>query len=147
MPLIPGVNAYNLARALAALPAAGAYDASPTEIDVQRAESVTLYIQYTRGAAGGDMQFKVEVSPFAQDTDAPAGVSAWYQTTLFAPGVVASSADSLSVIQRNETEYGSTAAGAESFAYGPIELDQTVQRLRVRAGRLLHDGGGLTCPR
>ena len=33
--------------------------------------------------------------------------------------------------QREIIEYGSTGAGAELVAYGPIELEATVERLRV----------------
>jgi len=112
------------ARAAAALPAAGAWDATPTEMACPGFQFVTLYISYTRGAAGGDMQFRIEANP-----DAAAGT--WYRGGLYAAGAVASGGDSLSNLQREDVEYGSTAAGAETVIYGPLEIRGGMERLRV----------------
>lgn len=49
-------------RASAVLPASGAYDSSPTTIEVDFAREVEVYITYTRGAAGGAFQVKVLTS-------------------------------------------------------------------------------------
>lgn len=129
-------NPYNLtdllvtARAAAALPAAGAWDATPTEVHSIGLDYVTFYITYTRGAAGGDMQFRIEFSPYSADV---AGVEDWFQGTIYAGGAVASGADTVSNLQREEVEYGSTGAAAEPYIYGPIALHGTVARWRIAA--------------
>jgi hypothetical protein len=119
-----GLNPYQIARASAALPAAGAYDATPTELVCAGFDFVTLYIVYTRGGAGGDMQFKIEVSPAS-------GGDEWHQLTAYAKATVTSGSDLTSNAQREEVEYGSTGSGAEKFAYGPIPLNGTVERIRI----------------
>lgn len=63
-----------VARASAALPAAGAYDTTPTKVDVAPyATSITLWATYTRGTTNGAARIKPEVSPD--------GVT-WYRATL-----------------------------------------------------------------
>lgn len=122
------------ARASAALPAAGAWDAAPSELACPGFETVTLFFTYTRGAAGGAFGFKIELSPnFAGAT--------WHQAALYDAGAVASGADSASNIQRESIVYGSTAAGAEGFAYGPFALNG-VERIRVAA----HETGVVGTP-
>jgi hypothetical protein len=111
------------ARASAALPAAGAYDAAPTEMHCVGFETCALFISYTRAGVGGDMQFRVEVSP-----DSTGAV--WHRSSLYAPGAVASGADSVSNLQREDVEYGSTAAGLEAVMYGPFDL-RGASRMRV----------------
>ena len=129
-------NPYNVAellvtaRAAAALPAAGAWDATPTEFHCIGLDYVTFYITYTRGAAGGDMQFRVEYSPYSADS---VGVQSWFRGSIYAGGLVASGADTLSNVQREDVEYGSTGAAAEPYIYGPIALHGTVARLRIPA--------------
>lgn len=127
----PQMSLVIAARALAALEAAGAWDPTPVELMSYGGSNVTFFFQYTRAGAGGDMQFRIEISPYIQDADAPAGIAAWYRSTVFQAGFVVSGADSLSNIQRTDNEYGSTAAGAETFVYGPLSLEQTTERIRV----------------
>ena len=115
-------------RASAALPAAGAYDATPLEVAVASIDWITFYIAYTRGGAGGDMRFRIQWSPYAATV---AGVENWFTGGLFAAGAVASGADSVSNLQREAIEYGSTGAGAETVIYGPLEIRGTIERLRV----------------
>ena len=112
------------ARVAAVLPAAGAFDAAPLEMACPGFQFVTLHISYTRGGAGGDMQFRIEANP-----DAAGGT--WQRAGLFAPGAVAAGADSLSNLQRETVEYGSVGAGAETVIYGPLELRGGAERLRV----------------
>ena len=111
------------ARASAALPAAGAYDAAPTVMHCAGFETCTLFIAYTRGGAGGDMQFRVEVSP-----DSAGAV--WHRGGVYAPGTPASGTDVVSNLQRESVEYGSTGAGREDVVYGPFDL-RGAARLRV----------------
>ena len=130
MPVAFGGNFLpeQVARASAALPAAGAFDPAPTEMPCPYMDWVTFYISYTRGAAGGDMQFIVELSPYSVDR---AGVEDWFRASLYAAGAVVSAADSLSNLQRNAIEYGSQGAAIESVVYGPIALLKTVERARI----------------
>ena len=126
-PLFPANLDVQEARAAAVL-GAGVWDVAPTEMYCMEKKYCTLYITYTRAAAGGTLGFRVEVSPRAVDD---AVLQDWYQTAILAGGAVVGGADTTSLTQREDLEYGSTAAGAETFVYGPIELQGTVERLRV----------------
>ncbi len=117
-----------VARAAAILEAAGAFDPAPTEMPCPSLDWVNFYLSYTRGAAGGDMQFRVEISPYSVDR---AGVEDWFQAALYAPGAVVSGGDSLSNLQRQSIEYGSTAGAIESVVYGPVALLKTTERVRI----------------
>jgi hypothetical protein len=112
-----------VAKIAAALPAAGAWD-TPIDLACPGFSRVTLYLTYTRGGAAGACDFKIEVSPESSGTN-------WHQTSQYAPAVLAAGADSQSREQREYITYQATAAGAELFVFGPVELDGTVERLRV----------------
>ena len=112
------------ARAAAALAAVGAWDAAPVAMTCGDFHFVTLYMKYTRGGAGGSFDFRIDVSPDKTN---------YYQTAIYAPGAVVAGADTGSDIQREHINYQATAAGAESFVYGPIELRGTVEAMRVVA--------------
>ena len=130
MVLAIGVVAENVARAAAALPAAGAWDAAPTELFCAGAEYVTLYITYTRGGAGGSVRLRLEASPHSVDR---AVVEDWFLPTIKQVGAFAAGADVNSGEQReNGVLYTATAAAAEMFAYGPVHI-QAAERIRVRA--------------
>jgi hypothetical protein len=113
-----------IARASAALAAAGAFDTTPTVMQCPGFSKAMLFIEYERGGAGGDMQLKVEISPV------PMG-DHWFQITQYAGAAVASGSDVVSNVQRQEIEYGSTGAGVEKFTFGPIDLAKTAERMRV----------------
>ena len=115
-------------RASAALPAAGAYDATPLELHCSKFDFVTFYVSYTRGAAGGAVDLALQVSPRSTDL---AGVEDWFQQSILAGGAVVANADTTSLIQREAVSYGATGAAIENFVYGPVELRGTVERLRV----------------
>lgn len=117
-------------RASAALPAAGAWDAAPLEIAVPSKSRMTLYVSYTRGAAGGAMDFQVVVSPYAANL---AGVEDWFMQTEYSAAVLAAGVDSGSRLQREYVTYASQAAAIENFVYGPIDLGAGVERVYVRA--------------
>jgi hypothetical protein len=114
-------------RASAALPAAGAWDAAPTEIAVPGLDAIVLYVTYTRGAAGGAFDYQVQVSPYAT---AQGVVQNWFTQSLYAAAALAAGADAQSRLQREYVTYASTGAGAEAFVYGPIELE-AVERIRM----------------
>ena len=123
------------ARAAAALPAAGAWDAAPTEIVTAGMDLATLYFTYTRGAAGGAFEFRLEVSP-----DSTGAV--WHRTTVEQIGAVAAGADVDNLFQRDESGYGSQGAAAETSVYGPVELGGHVERMRISA----HETGVVGTP-
>jgi len=114
-----------VARASAALPAAGAYDDTPLELYCPAFLHAALAFTYTRGAAGGKFAYKVELAT-AKDP------STWIQFSLYEPGTVASGADTLSTQQREAVEYGATGAAAESFAL-QFYLNGLWEKIRVSA--------------
>lgn len=121
---IPGVAAAQTARVSAALAAAGAYDTSPVEMNCQGWQWVMFFIKYTRGGAGGDLQFKPEVSPVGSGDH-------WYQVGAAVNGSISSGTDLVNNIQRAEVEYGSTGVAAEKVSYGPIFLGGCADRIRL----------------
>ena len=121
------------ARASAALPAAGAWDATPTEMASPYFDYVTLSFTYTRGAAGGAFDWQIETSPYSVAANVPVGASEWVTESIYAAGAVAAGADTTSLVQRELQSYTSQGAAAEDFVYGPIALNGTVERIRVRA--------------
>lgn len=126
-------------RVSAALPAAGAWDAAPLEIACAGAKWVTFHFFYTRAGVGGDFQFRIENSlRSADDLVLPN----WARFSAMTVGGVVSGADTLSNIQRQDIEYGSTAAGVEGFTYGPLHLGGTIERLRIPA----HESGAVGTP-
>ena len=129
----PGyVNPVNL-RVSAALPAAGAWDATPVESFCAGADTLTLSLTYTRGAAGGAFEFQMQVSIYGAVGSVPAGADEWVTEAIYAGGAVVAGADTTSLIQRELERYTSQGAAAESFPYGPIEIKQGIQRVRIRA--------------
>ncbi len=126
----PGVTNPITFRARAALPAASAWDAAPLEIPIALAKSVTLFIEYIRAAAGGAADIQIFGSPYSADQALP--VQSWFSQALYAAGALAAGADVASRVQREYTTYQATGAAAETFIYGPIDL-QYIERLRIRA--------------
>lgn len=118
-------------RARAALAGAGAWDATPTVVACPSQTRATLYIEYTRGAAGGAVDFQVAVSPYAADQVAP--VESWFYQSEYSAAVLAAGVDSQSRLQREYLTYLSQGAAAETFVYGPIDLGAGVERIEVRA--------------
>ena len=98
-----------IARASAVLPAAGAWT-TPTELYCPVFLHAAISFTYTRGAAGGKFEFKVEVALASTP-------STWQQFSLYDPAAVVSGSDALSLQQRESVEYASTSASAENFAY------------------------------
>lgn len=119
-------------RASAALPAAGAFDAAPTEQNIFGAQGLTLNFTYTRGAAGGAFDYQIELSPYSIAGLVPAGAAEWLTESVYASGAVALGADTQSREQREYQTYGSQGAGAEDFQV-EIELQAPMERIRVRA--------------
>lgn len=127
-PFFPPYTPQQVARASAVLEAAGAFDPTPTEMPCPGFGFVTLRIDYTRGAVGGDCQFKLEGS-HQSALDSPV----FGQGSAFVTGTVASGSDTVSNLQREEIEYGSTGAAIESITFGPIALRSGLELLRIPA--------------
>ncbi len=123
-------NPVNL-RASAILGAA--WDAAPTESFSSGAHNLTLSFTYTRGAAGGAFDWQLEVSIYAVAANVPTNASEWVTESVYAAGAVAAGADTGSMVQREFQTYQPVGGAAEDFVYGPIALDGTVERVRVRA--------------
>jgi hypothetical protein len=123
-------NPVNL-RASAIL--AAAWDAAPTESFSSGAHNLTLSFTYTRGAAGGAFDWQLEVSIYGVVGNVPAGASEWVTESAYAVGGVVAGVDTQSRAQREFQTYQATGAAAEDFVFGPIALDGTVERIRVRA--------------
>lgn len=124
-----GVPSLQTARAAAALPGGGVYDPAPLEMVCAGAQYVTLYVTYTRAGVGGSVRVRPEFSPYSADV---AGVEDWFPASAKNVGAFAAGADTVSGVQReNGVLYTATGVGAETFAYGPLTLEGTVERLRV----------------
>lgn len=120
-------------RAAAILPALGAWDAAPLEINVTGARNVVFYMSYTAGAPNGAVDFYFEYSPMSQDPLAP---PMWWRDILFAPGILAAGVDTQSRIQRQYVTYQAVGLVREDFRYppdGPIDLGLCVERIRLFA--------------
>ena len=129
----PGWHNPVTLRASAALAAAGAWDAAPTESSSAFADNLTLSFTYTRGAAGGAFDWQLEVSLYAIAANAPTNAAEWVTESIYAAGGVVAGADTQSLVQREYQTYTSQGAAAEDFVFGPIEINGTIERIRVRA--------------
>lgn len=129
----PGASQYltpavQVLRVAAALPAAGALDATPLTMPVAGWTELTLLGTYTRAAAGGSVRLVIEFSfaPFP---------AVWYQTTIYDAGAFVAGADVRSSLQAEEFLYTSTAAGAERFLY-QLEIPSNADYVRVACAEL-----------
>jgi hypothetical protein len=120
-------------RISAALPAAGAWDATPIESFTSGARWLNLAFTYTRGAAGGAFDFQIETSIYAVAARVPTGASEWITQAIYAAGAVVAGADTTSLVQRELESYGSQGAAVEDFGYGSLDFGRTVERVRIRA--------------
>ena len=139
MPNLPISASYPVAwvnpvtiKASAALEAAGAWD-TPTEQSIAGAGRVMLSLTYTRGAAGGAFDFQIQSSIYSIVGNVPAGAGEWANEAIYAPGAVVAGVDTTSLVQREFERYTSQGAAAETFTFGPIEFDHSVERLRITA--------------
>ena len=119
-------------RLSAALPAAGAWDATPVESFSTNALEMSLHFTYTLGDAGGAFDWQLEVSHYSVAALAPTGAAEWVTMSLYAPGPVALGADSQSRTQREYITYGSQGAAAEDHTFY-VELNKVCERVRIRA--------------
>ena len=120
-------------RASAALPAAGAWDAAPTEQNVAGAGYIMLSITYDEDAQATDgaMDFQIQASIYSIAANVPAGAGEWGDESLFAAGAVVGGADTQSLVQAEYETFDPTGAAAETFVYGPVHLAHNVERIRI----------------
>ena len=119
-------------RVSAALPANGAWDATPTELNVFGATSVILSFSYTEGAVGGAFDFQIQPSIYSVAANVPDGAGEWMDESLYASGIVAAGADTTSLVQAEIQSFNSVGVAIETFIYGPILLEAT-ERIRIPA--------------
>lgn len=130
-PIFSSQLAFQEVRASALLPAAGAWDATPTELNVS-ALSGMLFFTYTQGDQAGAFEWQVQVSPYASAADIPAGAEEWLTLGERQAGVAAAGVDTTNLVQRGIQSYTSTGAGAEAFT-DVLRFFAPVQRIRVPA--------------
>jgi hypothetical protein len=135
--VFPASEGYPLAfenpvvlRAAAILPAAGAWDATPLEINTVGVRYAQFYLSYMRAAVGGAVDFYFEISAMSVDALAP---PIWWRQTIFAGGVVAANVDIQSRLQCEYITYGATSALLENFVYGVVDLGLSAERIRMFA--------------
>ena len=119
------------ARASAALLAAGAWDTAPTEFFCSGANTMRIQFTYTRGAAGGAFDFQIESSIYAVAANVPAGAGEWADPSVEAVGAVVAGVDTQSLVQDGYDTFTSSGAAAETFTYGPVQLNGTLERIRI----------------
>ena len=122
------------ARANAALGAAGAWDAAPTEFPVAGMAEMTAHVTYDEAPAGqgGSVDFQIQVSPYAVVAQVPAGGVEWESMSLYQTGAVVGGADSASLLQHEIITFDPTVATAQTIAFGPLALNGA-ERVRIRA--------------
>lgn len=101
---MPRFKRFGTARAAAILPAAGAYDLSPTAIATENFNEASFMISYTRGGANGAITYKVELSEDGTD---------WFQTADVRPGAYTAGNDLVDPTQRVEFLYTATGNANE----------------------------------
>jgi hypothetical protein len=117
-----------IARALAVLPAAPAWDLAPLELPCMGFDDMTLYFTYTADAqsVNAAFDFKIEVS--GESTGA-----VWHQLALYSPGGLVAGFDTQSREQREFITYTATSLDPELFVYGAIQLGGMIERVRIFA--------------
>ena len=141
MPNTPPLSATYLrvqeARQDAILPSAPNWDATPIEMACPGMNSVTFYFSYEAAAVGGAFDYRIEYSPYAIAANVPLGAQEWCDEPLYAAAGVVAGVVSASLIQHETQTYTEESGGGpvvpEAFPVGPIELDGTVERIRVVA--------------
>ena len=119
-------------RASAVLPAAGAWDPTPVEIEVPTTGELVLSLSYTRGAGGGAFDWQVEYSIYSDPTTVPVGALEWVPQTEFDPTAVAAGVDTQIRGQRSYQTYQATGAAQEGLSHF-INWKGAIERVRVRA--------------
>jgi len=122
-----------VARVSAALPAQGAWDATPPELLCDYANGLAVEITYTRGAEGGAVDIQVQASLYSSIATMPTGAVEWEDISIKAAGMVVPGADTQSYVQADFYTFTSLAAAIDSINVGPFVLGGLYERLRIYA--------------
>ena len=120
-------------RVFAALAAAGAFDAAPTELHVVGGDHATLFLEYTRGAANGAVNMQIEFSPYSVDATAP--VVSWFPMSIWSPGATVVNVTTQSLLEPELVEFGSTVATRQGSLFD-ILIPAYVARIRVACAEI-----------
>lgn len=127
-----GVEPRQTLRARAALPAAGAFDATALEIDVQEFPRLTIFGDYERGGAGGSVDIAVQWSPY-QDAEAlaivAAGGIAWYPVMHVDANVLAPGTVEITDIQERYIRYQPPTADQSALSF-TVDIPSSAERFR-----------------
>lgn len=129
-------------RASAALPAAGAWDAAPTEVACDSVRFVTLFFTYTEGGQGGSFDAQIQASIYSIAALVPAAAGEWADESAMAVGAVVGGVDTQADVQAEFIRFDPVGAAAETFVVGPIRLMKTLERIRIPA----HEVGAVGAP-
>lgn len=126
---LPGAVTTQEFRAFDALPAAGAWDATPTEFRVPHSCRLTLFVEYTQGAAGGSVDVDIQTTPHNIDQTAPA--LTWYSLSILGANAVIAGAATRGQLEPFYINFDPTTGARETI---PIDLSfpAFVERVRVR---------------
>ena len=112
------------------------------ETNIWTATGATLAFTYEQGAAGGAVDWRIEISIYSVAALVPAGSAEWSDESVYAAGAVVAGDDTQSRVQRGYETYVSTGAGDEDWTYA-LEFPTPVERIRIRV-RESADGVPLT---
>ena len=119
-------------RAYGALLAAGAWDATPLEINVFGFRYINLYLAYERAAAGGAVQYYFEYSPYPATVVLPLPI--WYRQDSLTQAAVVAGAITTTLVQQGLFGYTSVGAGIEAWHSQIVfDLGIGVERMRLFA--------------
>ena len=127
----PEIEPKQTLRARAALAAAGAWDATPTAINVQGYNRIVILADYEQGAAGGSCDLGIEWAPH-QTVNVPAGGPTWYPLTTMESQVLTAGVESVAEVQQAVIRFDPSAAGQNTFVID-LSLPSNIERVRVAA--------------
>jgi len=109
------------------------------ETNIWTATGATLGFTYARGAAGGAVDWRIEISLYSVAALVPAGFAEWSDESVYSAGAVVAGADTQSRVQRGYETYKATGDGDEDWAYA-LEFPTPVERIRIRVRESTVDG-------
>ena len=147
MSITYGPSAYSeptvVARVLAILPAAGAWDPDPVEFSVAGYDAMMLYLTYEPEADDNAFDWQVQYSPYSADV---AGVLSWFSETAEQVAAVVVGTTTIDNVQTAYESYEEEAVADQGIAYGPILLHKLgAERCRIvaRESGVVGDPGAL----
>ena len=142
-----GPRAYSgptvVARVLAILPAAGAWDPDPVEFSVAGYDALMLYLTYEPEADDNAFDWQVQYSPYSADV---AGVLSWFTETAEQVAAIVVGTTTIDNVQTTYESYEEEAVADQGIAYGPILLHKLgAERCRIlaRESGVVGDPGAL----